>query len=330
MLALIAPRYRSDQNKIDLIFSGASAFVAATHVGNMLERICRCNHVLSGVPLSKVYTRELELCMLLNWLQDFFLLRCSWSGGLFRGVPRSVYWEEEELVSRSCRSRQDEFRAGRMFARASLLRLGCAPTAILINPGRDPAWPQGFRGSITHSGDLALAVAAAQSTCLGIGLDLEEVGPLGPDLVRLVCSDEETQTAEKLGMGAGDYAKLCFVAKEAFYKAIFPTKRLYLDFLDVVVSFDFAKGVFTVIENLGKGDPNFSCSGMGWLFVGRLFVSAIYILPNSQDSCGESAAAVISQRDLQDFLPKAKWAINGIFSDRISYFGANSFAFAHV
>jgi 4'-phosphopantetheinyl transferase EntD len=41
-----------------------------------------------------------------------------------------------------------------------------------------------------------------------------------------------------------DAAKLRFVAKAAFYKAVFPSARLFIDFHEVTIDFSRAGGVF--------------------------------------------------------------------------------------
>src|SRR5690348_12722868 len=79
---------------------------------------------------------------------------------------RSLAWneklfpEEHEYVANSIRSRQDEFRTGRYCARKALHRLGIPAISIPAGSNREPIWPYGYIGSITHcNGFCAAAVA---------------------------------------------------------------------------------------------------------------------------------------------------------------------------
>jgi len=142
-----------------------------------------------------------------------------------------------------------EFSAGRAQARAALGQLGLHAPELAVLPDRQPLWPAGFVGSISHAGHLALAVAAPCTALRAIGVDLEPAVPLDEELVQRVCRPEErgrlTTSAAPLKL-----AKLIFSAKESVYKCIAPLTGIFLEFEDVEILF-------------ATGEPRFRARGHG-------------------------------------------------------------------
>src|SRR5450631_452976 len=62
----------------------------------------------------------------------------------------ALFPEEEALVSDASPSRRLEFLEGRACAHAALRRLGYDEAPILRGKARQPRWPSGFVGSISH------------------------------------------------------------------------------------------------------------------------------------------------------------------------------------
>jgi len=165
----------------------------------------------------------------------------------------AAFAAEERLIDRAVDKRRNEFRAGRAVAREALAQIGCPPAAILAHPQRDPIWPAGFLGSITHSERLALALAAPSSLIEAVGVDLEDDSALDPRLTSSVCrADERPQQAEFAQLGI-DHAKLCFVAKEAVFKAIFPRQRSPVQFEQLRLCFHIPDRSFRVDQLPGIG-----------------------------------------------------------------------------
>ena len=75
--------------------------------------------------------------------------------------------------------RRREFLAGRVAAQAALARLG--ERGLVGRCRHAPVWPQGFCGSISHSGGIAVAVAASTRQWQALGVDLESAP--APDFV---------------------------------------------------------------------------------------------------------------------------------------------------
>nr|BBD17744.1 phosphopantetheinyl transferase [Streptomyces sp.] len=118
---------------------------------------------------------------------------------------------EERLAAGMLPVRRGDFLAGRRAARRALAAAGLPATAEILyeDGGRRPRPPAGCAASISHSGGLAVAVAAAGSRALGCDLELRG---LPSEAARLVLSEDERPWAEGRLTAA-------FSAKEAAFKA---------------------------------------------------------------------------------------------------------------
>lgn len=146
---------------------------------------------------------------------------------------------EALLTEGAVQARRDEFHTGRRLARAALAALGCPPAVITMNDGRDPVWPPGFLGSISHTRRLCVAHVGRTRDLAGLGVDIELARELPPELIPLVCrSDEDCRLSNWRVL-------LCFATKEALFKSYYPKTRAFLDFHDVRVDLDEERGAFT-------------------------------------------------------------------------------------
>jgi 4'-phosphopantetheinyl transferase EntD len=151
--------------------------------------------------------------------------------------PHELYAEEREFVARSAEKRQVEFASGRMCARVALAKIGYNNFPLLVSKDRFPEWPSGVSGSISHSNSLCLAVVGPKKKIAGIGIDVEELGRVVPDLWPIVFSSNEINfIMEFAGRQRAKAATAMFGAKEAFFKCQFPITRTWLDFLEVSVA----------------------------------------------------------------------------------------------
>lgn len=155
---------------------------------------------------------------------------------------------EEATLGNVVDSRRREFTTGRHLARRALSRLGVAPTALLAGPHREPVWPPGLVGSITHCAGYRAAMVARDSTLVTVGIDAEPNEPL-PDgvLEAISLADEREQVIRLLRTGYGvRWDRLLFSIKESVYKAWFPLTRRWLDFEQALVTVDPMAGSFDV------------------------------------------------------------------------------------
>ncbi len=146
---------------------------------------------------------------------------CAGSYGLWPG----------ESLDHAVPKRMAEFAAGRRAARAAMALQGIPPDAVPFGQDRAPIWPSGVTGSITHTHALCLAVVGQSRDWAGLGFDLEDDRDLEPDLWPEVLRAEELVVISGLPLaGQARAAMDAFVAKEAVYKAIYPTSRTLMDF----------------------------------------------------------------------------------------------------
>lgn len=135
-----------------------------------------------------------------------------------------------DSIARSVSKRQAEFFFGRLAARRALTAAGSAKVDLPIGPGREPVWPAGFMGSITHVDRLAAAVAMPKKERLGVGIDLERLidAQTALDIQKLVATRHEL--AHLRGLSARAALTLIFSAKEALFKAAFKHVGRCFDF----------------------------------------------------------------------------------------------------
>jgi 4'-phosphopantetheinyl transferase EntD len=163
------------------------------------------------------------------------------------GTPGWLFPEEEAIVGRAVERRRREFATARHLAREALAKLGVPGQPLLSGPNREPLWPPGIVGSITHCEGYRAAVVARQQEVASLGIDAEPHAPL-PDgvLAAIALPAEQRRIA---GLAAADPARcwdrLLFCAKESVYKAWFPLARRWLGFEGADITLDPAAGTFT-------------------------------------------------------------------------------------
>lgn len=165
--------------------------------------------------------------------------------------------EEEALVARAVAKRREEFTTVRSCARQALAQLGLPPAPLLSGPQREPLWPGGIVGSLTHCAGYRGAAVARQADLAGIGIDAEPHEPLPAGVLPRVSLDEERERLRRLPAGV-HWDRLLFSAKESVYKTWFPLARCWLGFEDARLEFspgaDPGRGSFTA-ELLVAGLP---------------------------------------------------------------------------
>lgn len=150
-----------------------------------------------------------------------------------------LFPEEEALVARAVPKRRLEFAKGRECARRALAELGHPRAILLSGRHREPLWPAGIVGSITHTSGLCAVAVGRAGNYEGIGIDAEPAEPLAPDIAKRVSTEAEVSSFEKASpLDRALAARLVFSTKEAFYKCVFPITQQFLGFEDVRVVFD--------------------------------------------------------------------------------------------
>jgi len=151
--------------------------------------------------------------------------------------------EEEPLVARAVDKRRREFTAGRTCARRALARLGFPDFPVLVGPRREPLWPPGVVGAITHCQGYCAAAVARATDVRSLGIDAEVRGPLPAGVAGLVCTEPERRWAAALS--EDHWGTVVFSAKESIYKTWYPIAQRWLDYQDAELTVEPERGCFT-------------------------------------------------------------------------------------
>lgn len=154
-----------------------------------------------------------------------------------------LFPQERALLGRALPNRVREFAAGRACARRALGALGFPETAILRGPNREPQWPEGIVGSITHCTGYRAAAVARDREFLTLGIDAEPHHKLPAGIAERVLDDTERAWLAT-APGGIHWDRVIFSAKESVYKAWFPLARAWLGFDDATVSVAPATATF--------------------------------------------------------------------------------------
>jgi 4'-phosphopantetheinyl transferase EntD len=159
----------------------------------------------------------------------------------FEDAPgEPVFPGEEDLVAHAVEVRVREFVTARRCARDALAKLGYVPAPIRSGPKREPKWPAGLVGSITHTTGFRAAAVSPQSLVPSVGIDAEPNGrlPEGVEEAVIIPGEREMLAALKRNLPAIHWNRLLFSAKESIYKAWYPLTGRWLGFEDARVTID--------------------------------------------------------------------------------------------
>lgn len=194
------------------------------------------------------------------------------------------------VIARSVAKRQAEYLHGRLAARQALSGYGMGHLEVGTGAMREPCWPPGMIGSISHNRDYAAAVALRDTEHGAIGIDIETV--VYGDAAQAV-ANVATDTGELAWLRSQTgtvplelLLTLVFSAKESFYKAAFPSVRRMFDFNAVrVTALDLPQGTLefelraalcpTLLPGMRQRarlyqlDPHTVCTSCDWQLMPR-------------------------------------------------------------
>jgi enterobactin synthetase component D len=156
-----------------------------------------------------------------------------------RDVAPAAGVDVPAALAGAVRKRRAEFVAGRRAAQLALAALAPAlgSAQVGIGPRREPVWPAGVRGAITHAAGLAAAVVGWSDRVRGVGLDIE--APIAADAAAAIAEKVLTpgERARLFPDGWNDpearrRLTLAFSAKESVFKSLHAEVGRYFDFLD--------------------------------------------------------------------------------------------------
>ncbi|HEY2518422.1 MAG TPA: 4'-phosphopantetheinyl transferase superfamily protein [Polyangiaceae bacterium] len=188
------------------------------------------------------------------------------------GDPQALFPDEElpASLASAVPKRRLEFLAGRYCARQALRRCSVNQAAdpIAVGPHREPVWPAGIVGTITHAHGYASAAVARATDLKSLGLDAESWmdAERAVELSAMIAAEPEIAVVQGgLGLSFARALTLIFSAKEAIFKCLFPEVGRYFDFRDAAVISANEPGAFSA-ELLVPLAPSLPA---GWRLDGR-------------------------------------------------------------
>ncbi len=148
----------------------------------------------------------------------------------------SLFPEESAIIRNAVEKRRRDFQAGRACARLALAALGVHDVAIPSGPRREPLWPPGIVGSITHCPGYVAAAVTHREHLLALGIDAEDWGAAGSDVEPFICTAAELDRYRDSEYPY--WRTLVFSAKESVFKALYPLRHFELEFPDVEVALE--------------------------------------------------------------------------------------------
>ncbi len=153
------------------------------------------------------------------------------SGDLAQAFPGLAL---PERLQNAVRKRHIEYLAGRWCAREAMrARLPHhAEASIDSGESREPMWPRGVVGSITHTQGFVSAAVVDASVLRSVGVDSEEVftADRARRLAGYLARPGELESLAACGLDEGTAAAAVFSVKESVYKCLHPFVREFFGF----------------------------------------------------------------------------------------------------
>lgn len=152
------------------------------------------------------------------------------------GADLGLLPEEDAALGAVSPSRRRDFTSGRVCARRALAKLGVAPVPILSGPIREPQWPAGIVGSITHYRGYCAAAVGWRDHVVSVGIDATLHTRLPRGVFAMISLPPERRWLPIFAAAGVCWDAVLFSAKETVYKAWFPIAKRWLGFKDAIVT----------------------------------------------------------------------------------------------
>ena len=165
------------------------------------------------------------------------------------------------------------FVAGRLCGELALERAGAGRSAVGRGCAGEPVWPAGWVGSISHTDHQAIAIVACHTHSKALGVDIEILASAdaATAIIDVCLTARERERLSASSLERRSVATLWFSAKEAYYKAVYPDVRRFIDFDEVeVLLSDSAGGELRILPvDRSDGLPVLACRfaarGSAWV-----------------------------------------------------------------
>lgn len=146
--------------------------------------------------------------------------------------------------------RKNEYLCGRVLAQAVLNHhFGLdQPITSMYEPL--PIWPSHVLGSISHSQSKLIVALSCDAVYLGIDIEHWVTSEFAQESAHLILTPCELELWKNKACECFDFARyvsLIFSVKESLYKAVYPTAKQYIDFLEAsIVDINFENQTLTL------------------------------------------------------------------------------------
>jgi len=164
------------------------------------------------------------------------LVSCEFDSGSYDpALYTELGIDRPESIERAVAKRQAEFLAGRYAAALALQHLGPVrnhDVQVGIGAQRNPLWPSGVVGSISHVGSVAVCAVSRRTDKHYLGIDIEVLmsSKVCREVATIVANRRERELLSAQGLSDRVALTLIFSAKESLFKALYPSVRDYFGF----------------------------------------------------------------------------------------------------
>jgi 4'-phosphopantetheinyl transferase EntD len=140
--------------------------------------------------------------------------------------------EEQAMGEAVSEKRRRDFNLGRAAARRALEKVGFpVVTPVLRGEHREPLWPVGIVGSISHSSGVGVAAVAWQKDVAALGVDIQLIEERYTDeLIARFADPDEFDWVRSDPARRTERAVKLFSAKESVFKALYPLRKVWFAF----------------------------------------------------------------------------------------------------
>ncbi len=140
--------------------------------------------------------------------------------------------EYAPFLERAVIRRKAEFLAGRYAAQRAMKKLRIEKTTVGIGQHRNPVWPAGLIGSITHTATQAICAIVQNTDYQSIGIDLAEQISIttANNIKDQIIQTHEINAFSHCPLSFEQLLTLTFSAKESLFKALYPQVKAYFEF----------------------------------------------------------------------------------------------------
>ena len=151
----------------------------------------------------------------------------------------SILYPEERILCKDYDvKRKQDFIRGRHCAH-HCLALNHLKSPVLRGSEGEPKWPDGLTGSISHGHFLTGAIVAKTAHFKSVGIDIESIGRIIPDLWPVLFTQKEMDHLNAIPtLDQPRISTVLFSIKEANYKMNFQLNEQYIDAHDIEVFMD--------------------------------------------------------------------------------------------